>query len=787
MPKQTVHFIIRYLTAALLVWLAVSPQPARAAELLADLNIRVMGLSEQAVAGDQFQYSITVLNQGTTAASGVTFTSLIPAGTQYVAITNSANCSLVNSLLTCAHPTPVAVSQSIVYNLTVLVNPGTRGNLVNTVTVTSLITDPDPGDNQASAVTPVIADVNLGVVHQMVMPSIAIAGASLTYTLAASNAGLSTATGVVVTDDLPAEIESLISISPECSGNADVVTCNLGALGPSEYKVITLQVKVRSNATAPLFNYATIGGVEADGNPSNNSTARTTNLVTRTDLDIQLLDEPDPATAGAGLTYRYVATNLGPSDATGVEIDGTLPQAINLQTFTATQGTCTWQGLAFSCNLGNIAAGATVIATATAIVDSATTASLHTSAEIDGNEVDLALDNNETQATTGVVTSADLVADLSASHASILAGLPLTYTLSVQNIGPSDATTVTLKHILPDGVTVEEISAANCSQAAGEILCNYNRLVPGQEEIVRVRVKVAPAWRTALTSELQATSLVPDPAAENSSDNLTTPVAAESGLSVYQSVAPDQPVAGLPVTYTLTVANGGPSQANNLVLSDVLPAGVSLVSAPGCTPDKTDFTCPLGSIEPKGMLNVTFVAMLSPSLRGSITNTAAVNGIEEDPDASDNQSSLNSQVVGMVELAVNVDPSAEKVRPGEPLTFTVTVQNSGPSDASGIILTTTLPDNLNVIAMDPALCQITDRTLTCQVGVLKAGHQIPLTLQVQFEAQITTTLPLQLAASFFVAAVETDLHAANNRDEQIVTVEAYRTFLPLIRNTNKTD
>src|SRR5262249_56843918 len=93
--------------------------------------------------------------------------------------------------------------------------------IVNTVTAGSSTTDPTLANNTATASTDVIrvADIAL---EKMVMPTAVLVGQSVTYTITASNHGPSDATGVVVTEVLPAEV-TLTGASPS-AGSYDAST-----------------------------------------------------------------------------------------------------------------------------------------------------------------------------------------------------------------------------------------------------------------------------------------------------------------------------------------------------------------------------------------------------------------------------------------------------------------------------------------------------------------------------------------------------------------------------------
>lgn len=74
------------------------------------------------------------------------------------------------------------------------------------------------------------------------------------------------------------------------------------------------------------------------------------------------------------------------------------------------------------------------------------------------------------------------------------------------------------------------------------------------------------------------------------------------------------------VTYSIGVKNDGPERADGVVLSDSLPAGTKLVSAPGCT-GSTELSCPLGVLPSGGSADVTVKVIAG---FGTVTNTASV-------------------------------------------------------------------------------------------------------------------------------------------------------------------
>jgi uncharacterized repeat protein (TIGR01451 family) len=103
-------------------------------------------------------------------------------------------------------------------------------------------------------------------------PITGTAGLPLTYSLVVRNFGPSTATGVAVTDTLPANVQFVSATGGTCSGTSSVV-CNLGSLLANGVTTTTITVLPLSSGT--ISNTATVGSAVYDPNLANN----TTNLV----------------------------------------------------------------------------------------------------------------------------------------------------------------------------------------------------------------------------------------------------------------------------------------------------------------------------------------------------------------------------------------------------------------------------------------------------------------------------------------------------------------------------
>lgn len=122
------------------------------------------------------------------------------------------------------------------------------------------------------------------------------------------------------------------------------------------------------------------------------------------------------------------------------------------------------------------------------------------------------------------------------------------------------------------------------------------------------------------------------------------PVTADTSL--LKTASPNPAIVGMPLTYTLTVLNGGPAGATGVSVVDTLPAGVLFASAGAsqgsCMESGGIVTCNLGVLADQGTAMVTIV--VTPTMTGSVVNTATISALETDPNTSNNTAMVSVMV-----------------------------------------------------------------------------------------------------------------------------------------------
>lgn len=212
--------------------------------------------------------------------------------------------------------------------------------------------------------------------------------------------------------------------------------------------------------------------------------------------------------------------------------------------------------------------------------------------------------------------------------------------------------------------------------------------------------------------------------------------AASADLSINKTASVVTNVgAGQSYSYTLAVTNNGPSSANAVSVSDVLPAGVTFVSASGtgwtCNQSLGTVTCTMATLA-VGAANPITINVTAPANAGALSNTATVSSSTSDPTPGNNTSTNNLTVVASADLSVTKTASASSVQTGGGFFYTIQVNNAGPSAATAVSVSDTLPAGVNFVSASGTgwSCGQAAGTVTCTIPTLAVGAANPITINV---------------------------------------------------------
>jgi uncharacterized repeat protein (TIGR01451 family) len=206
------------------------------------------------------------------------------------------------------------------------------------------------------------------------------------------------------------------------------------------------------------------------------------------------------------------------------------------------------------------------------------------------------------------------------------------------HFGTTTLDTVTLSDALPAGLTDVSVAAPygwSCWGGLDTRTCRADYLGVNEPAVFTIRA-TAPITGGVITNTATITSTTADLWPESNADTITTTIMPVANLGIVKQATPADVVApGAPLTYTLTISNAGPSPVPTVVVTDVLPAGLTNVSAPDCDLSALPLlTCTLSGVAP-GAAEIVITAN-APVESGVITNTAGVTSTVNDPDVINN-------------------------------------------------------------------------------------------------------------------------------------------------------
>lgn len=692
-------------------------------------------------------FTIELTNAGPSAATNVTLTDTLPGTLTFVSLNGGAelSCSTpaigAGGTVTCTAAS-LASGVTSTLLLTAHVPSGTPAGteFTNTAWVTS---DADPNEeNNSGTTTFFVVSADLAVSKSG--PATAVAGDEIAYTITVENLGPNTAQAIVLTDLIPANATFVSIVSSAPASCDESILCTIGELAPSN--PITFTVTLRAGGDISLTNTASVAADTAyDSDPSNNSSSVTTAIMPSADLAVTK-DGPASATAGTSVTYDVVLTNNGPSDAVGVTLTDALPASARFTSLDQTSGpalSCATPAPGATgsivCTAATFAAGETAAFTIVASIAPDATGTADNSATVTAGTGDPIGANNTDAVSTALTASADVRVTKTAP-ASITAGTNATFTISVANDGPSDASAVSLSDTLPAGTTFVSMTQIagplfNCTTPAaggtGTVTCTIATLVPAASAQFELVLNVPASASGSIVNTATVAASTTDANSTNNSATATAPVAASADLAVTKT-GPATIAAGTTATFTIGVTNNGPSDAATVTLADTLPPGstfASLTQTSGptfnCTTPAAGATgaiqCTIATLASAASSQFVLVVNVTPEAIGGLSNAATVSSPTPDPVNANNSATATAPLTTSADLSISKSGPAS-VQAGANLTYAIVVTNSGPAAAANVTLTDTLPAQTTFVSLTqtagPTFNCTTGATITCTIASL---------------------------------------------------------------------
>jgi uncharacterized repeat protein (TIGR01451 family) len=631
-------------------------------------------------------------------------------------------------------------------------------------------------------------------------PDPVLAGENLTYTITVENHGPETATGVTVTNMIPAgaQLISTTVSQGSISQIENVVFANLGIMTNGARATVTIVISAASAGV--IFHTANVGGNEVDLNLANNGASTLTSIQNPSaDLSLSLAVEPDSVLVGSNIVYSISVTNHGPHTAPAVVLTNLLPAKVSFNSVTTSQGDCDLIDGVLVCEFGRVPAGEEVLVTvdvtpllAGAITNIAFVTTTGSDANLADNLAAL-VSMVELPAPRLVAAGAVIVSEsLVPANGAIDAGETVTLNFALRNIGQINADNLTASIVNTNGVT----------SLSGPV--HFGAVVAGGHAVSRpltFQVDSAASGVLVLVLALE------EGGAGLGNVSFTFPLTALSSFSNSAEIVIPQVGAATPYPSVITVSNmvgtiskvtvrlenfshTYPSDVDVLLVS---PSGQKLLlmsdaggsfSASGVTltfDDSAASGLPVSAQLVSGTFKPTDHEpgdILPPPAPGGpyasrldAFNGSNPNGIWSlfvaDDSGGDNGSiggwslnfSTSQPLTASADVSLTVAGPTDPVLTGSTITYTVTAANHGPA-ATSVIVTNQLPPELALLSMTASQGAVTPAgaRLVWNAGVLEVDSSATLTIK----ATVISGAGRSITYSALAVPAISDLFIGNN-------------------------
>ncbi|MDO8648989.1 MAG: hypothetical protein Q7R81_04375 [Candidatus Peregrinibacteria bacterium] len=773
----------------------------------ADLSVTKTGPST-ATRGGTITYTVKATNAGPATANNVVIADTIPTGLTFNSAQSSPDCIQVGDKVKCMNfnlTSGQSKSFVIVFNVPQVdsCSPTVFRNTAIVMLPQGEVSDPNPNNNTSTTVETSV---------QCPIPDLTIVksggasvtrGGKVTYTITLRNTGNTSHPQVYFHDEFPAGFTFLPGESTAgCVLINGIVVCEVGTMQPGQVSVSTVVFEVPTIAQCTqttVQNKATIafGGPQPDANLNNNvSTVSTTvHCPTPTTADISVTKAgPASVVRGGTISYTVNVTNSGPATAQNVVVTDAIPSGLTYNSGSS-DASCYLNGSNITCNIGALTSGQSkslTIAFNTAAQTNCSQTTVQNTATVTTSTSDPSQGNNTSQTVTTTITcptptTTDLAITKTGPSA-ITRGGTITYTLTVTNNGPASAQNVSVNDAIPGGgLTYNSAqSDASCTLQGNNVVCNLGTMTNGQVKTLSLVfnvpnqdncASVAVNNHATVTSQTGETN-----AGNNTSQTVTTsincPTPTVADVTITKTGASTVTRGGT-LTYTLAVKNEGPASATNVIVTDAIPSGLTYnagASDASCYQNGSNITCNVGTLaddQVKTLLLVFNVPTQNNCSQTTVQNTATVSTSTTESSTSNNTSQTVSTTI-LCQTSNTTDVTITKtgastVTRGSTLTYTLTVNSSGPATAQNVVITDPIPAGLtyNSSSSDPS-CYLNGNNVTCNIGSLTSGQSKTLNLVFSVPTQ-TTCSQATVTNQASVATATSETNSSNNTSQTVTT------------------
>ena len=677
--------------------------------------VKVADMDDAAI-GDVITFTITVTNNGPSNATNIRVIDVLDDGLTLI----SGDLESVIPFLASGNSTTVVVK----------VRTTAKGDYMNCVNVSC----DENGTVKSANASVHVFETDMKINKTANVTSVDVNGL-VNFTIVVKNHGKSNATNIHVTDELDGAFE-FVDASAGYTRDGQTIVWNIPKLAnETEYR---LWIVVRALTNGTFDNIAHVNCSEEE--TVKNSTS-TVNVIPVVNLTVNKTVDVTEIRVGGEVTFTVNVTNNGPSNATGVKISDVVPSGFEFVR-ASDSGYDNATGLL---TIGLIKPGESYVFTIT--LKAITNGTLTNVVNVTSSE-NKTIKNSTISVYVAPVVNLTVVKVADMDDAAI--GDVITFTITVTNNGPSNATNIRVIDVLDDGLTL----------ISGDLESVIPFLASGNSTTVVVKVRT-----TAKGDYMNCVNVSCDENGTVKSANASVHVF-ETDMKINKTAnVTSVDVNGL-VNFTIVVKNHGKSNATNIHVTDELDGAFEFVDASaGYTRDGQTIVWNIPKLANETEYRLWIVVRALTN--GTFDNIAHVNCSEEET-VKNSTSTVN--VTPVVNLTVNKTVEVAEVSVGGDITFTVNVTNNGPSDATGVKVTDVVPEGFEFVSSSTGDYDSETGLLT--VPVIKAGESyvFAITLKAMTNGTLTNVVNVTCAENDTVVSTSVDVDAVYDVNLTVVKV-----------------
>jgi len=262
----------------------------------------------------------------------------------------------------------------------------------------------------------------------------------------------------------------------------------------------------------------------------------------------------------------------------------------------------------------------------------------------------------------------------------------------VKNTGSGTAQDVKIVEAIPSGMST--------SDGKNEVRFDVGTLRSGQSRSFTAQLKAARTGSFVSKARVFSSS-------NAQAESAAIPVQIRRPVLVISQKGPERVYLGRPVNYEISVVNQGDGPANDTVLEDLLPTGVTDIQAsPDAEVSGTKLTWAMGTIPPNSAKAVRI--SYKSKATGILTTTATANARCADSAGA----TVRTAIVGIPAIRLDVIDLEDPVEVGGTVTYVITAVNEGTASDHNLRVSCDLEDKLQYISSSgPSQATLTGRTL----------------------------------------------------------------------------